>query len=822
MLDWFTQQGWQPFDFQNEVWQRYLAGESGLIHSPTGTGKTYAAWLGALAEWLASDESAQFRPTRRQPSPGLQVLWITPLRALAVDTAASLLKPVEALGIPWTIETRTGDTSSSTRQRQRRRLPAALVTTPESLSLILTWDNATELLAGLKLVVVDEWHELLSSKRGVQTELGLARLRRLNPGIRLWGLSATMGNLPVALRTLLGTADYSTGEVSDGHLIEGSLSKQLAVDSIIPPVIERFPWAGHLGMKLLPQVVDTIDASATTLVFCNTRNQVERWYQAILEKRPDWAGWIAMHHSSIAPETRGWVEEALRQRRLKCVVCTSSLDLGVDFPEVDAVLQISSPKGVARLMQRAGRSGHRPGEPSRVICVPAHAFELVEISAARLGVERGELEARPPIDNALDVLVQHLVTVGLGGGFVPDELYREVRTAYSYRDLSPQAWQWAVDFVTRGGDALSNYDQYHRVEQDSSDGRYEVTDKRIAQMHRMSIGTIVGDTSLQVQYLRGPKIGQLEESFVSRLNPGDRFTLGGKVLEFVRLQDLKVWVRRASGTKGVVPRWAGGRLPLSETLTRFIRQRLDEAAQNRFDDAEMQALQPIFELQARISHVPRQDELLIERVKTREGHHLFFYPFGGRLVHEGMAALLAYRLSRLQPITFTLASNDYGFELLSPEPAPLDEALAHNLFDTDTLIDDIIHAMNASEMARRQFRDIARVSGLVMPRYPGGQKTIKQLQMSSSLLYDVLSDYDSDNLLLEQARREVLSQQLEAQRLHDTLVRIDAGTVLVQDVKRPTPFSFPLLVDRMRHTVSSETLEERIAKMVARLEKWAG
>ena len=813
---WFAQQDWQVFPFQRKVWKQYLKGESGLIHSPTGTGKTYAAWMGVLADWLAN-ESDSWKTTKRNPHPPLQVLWITPLRALAYDTANNLKKPIDDLGLPWSIETRTGDTKSSIRQRQRRRLPTTLITTPESLSLILTWTNSKELLSTLKLVVVDEWHELLASKRGTQTELALARLRRWNPNIRTWGLSATIGNLDIALKSLLGHVDYHSGEVTQGQLIEANIKKSIQIKSIIPETMERFPWAGHLGLKLLPQVLDVIKQNKTTLIFCNTRNQVERWYQAILEAEPDLAGEIALHHGSIARESRNWVEQALRDKQLKCVVCTSSLDLGVDFPEVDAVLQVGSPKGVARLIQRAGRSGHQPGLESTVICVPAHALELLEISAVREAMQSDEIESRPPLDKPLDVLLQHLITIGLGSGFISEDLYREVRTTYSYGNLSEFEWQWAIDFLSSGGEALKAYDDYHRLHFDGT--QYKVINKNVTRLHRMSIGTIIGDTSLQVQYMQGRKVGQIEESFISRLKPGDKFTLGGKVLEFVRLRDLKVLVKRAKGPKGIVPRWYGGKMPLSQTLTKYMRHQLDQVSQGRYDDEELHALMPIFNTQRKLSHIPAEDEFLIERLKSRDGHHIFVYPFAGRLVHEGLAALLAYRLSQYQPITFTISSNDYGFELLSPDVAPLDEALNNKLLSEDNLGDDIIASLNASEMARRQFREIARVSGLVFSRYPGGQKTMRQLQTSASLIFDVLSNYDADNLLLQQAQREVLLGQLEEKRLAQVLQRLSENQVVIKDVERATPFAFPLLVDRLRQTVSSEKLDERIARMVRQLEK---
>lgn len=819
IADWFAQHGWTPFPFQTEVWQAYANGESGLIHSPTGTGKTYAAWLGPVMNWLAA-HPPPYTSTKRAAAPPLQVLWITPLRALAADTATALLAPLHELRLPWTVETRTSDTAASARNRQRDRLPTALITTPESLSLLLARPNAAELFQSLQAIIVDEWHELMATKRGVQTELALARLRRWRPGLRIWGLSATIGNLETALRTLLGNADYVTGEIPCGNLVRGEMSKRIEFTSLIPTQVERFPWAGHLGLSLLPRVVELVEANRTTLIFTNTRSQTERWYQELLEAKPEWAGEMALHHSSLDAATRSWVENELRNGRLRCVVCTSSLDLGVDFPAVDAVLQVGSPKGVARLMQRAGRSGHQPGVASRVICVPTHVLELLEVSAARTAMDSGQIEARSPLEKPLDVLVQHLVTIGLGGGFSGEELYREVRTAYAYRGLTPVEWQWAVEFVTSGGNALKSYAQYNRVVE--QDGHYSVTDKQIAQIHRMSIGTIVSDALLQVQYLRGNKIGQIEESFVSRLKPGDRFTLAGHVLEFVRLHEMKVWVRKATGAKGVIPRWYGGTLPLSDELTDALRQRLAEAREGIYHDREMAALQPLFAVQARWSAIPAADELLIETTKTREGYHLFFYPFEGRLVHEGLAALVAYRLSRQQPITFTLAANEYGFELLAPEPPPLDSAHAQALFSTEHLLEDIMHSLNAAEMAKRQFREIARVAGLVIQRFPGGQKTTRQLQASSSLVYEVLQDYDSGNLLLAQAETEVLQRQLEASRLQKTLERIAQSRLTITKPPRPTPFAFPLLVDRLRQTVSSETLEDRIRKLQLRYEQWAG
>jgi ATP-dependent Lhr-like helicase len=815
---WFAAQGWTPFRFQRQVWTDYLAGESGLIHAATGTGKTYAAWLGPVLEWLRDDPPPTARVARRSSAAPLRVLWITPLRALAADTEVALRAPVDFLGLPWTVESRTGDTAAKVRARQRTRLPTALVTTPESLSLLLARDDAPGLFDHLELVVVDEWHELMSTKRGVQTELALARLRRFRPGLRTWGLSATLGNLGIACETLLGVDQE--GRSRPGRMVRGLIPKEIVIDALIPATIERFPWAGHLSVRLLGEVVRAIEEARSALVFTNTRSQAEIWFQAILAVRPEWAGALALHHGSLDRRARDAVEHGLRQGALRCVVCTSSLDLGVDFTPVDRVLQIGSPKGVARLLQRAGRSGHQPGATSRITCVPTHAFELVEVAAARDAAAAGALESRPPLERPLDLLSQHAVTVALGGGFRRDELLSEVRTTRAYRDLTAAELDWVLDFVTRGGAALRAYPEYRKVAV-SEDGRYVVNDRRAAQRHRMTVGTIVSDASIQVRYLRGGSVGTVEESFVARLRPGDRFVFGGKPLQFVRLRDLTAWVRRAKSTDGAVPRWAGTRMPLSSELSAAVRAKLDEARRGVFEGPEMRAVRSLLVLQAAWSAIPAPDELLIERVETREGSHLFLYPFEGRLVHEGLGALFAYRLSQLAPISFSVACNDYGIELLSPEPARLEEALAAGLLDPRHLLHDIPASLNAAEMARRQFREVARVAGLVFAGFPGQSKSARQLQASSGLIYDVFARYDPANLLLHQAQREVLERQLEQSRLARTLSRLGAGRVTVLDIERPTPLAFPILVDRTREKISSEQLADRVRRMTRPLERAA-
>jgi len=813
LAGWFATRGWTPFDFQLEVWRAYLAGENGMIHSATGTGKTLAAWMGPLGEWLLENPGTDGKKGHRNDAPGLRVLWITPLRALAADTELSLRLPLEELGVPWTVETRTGDTSQSLRKKQSERLPTTLITTPESFTLMLTRDDAEELFGELRCIVVDEWHELLSTKRGVQTELALARVRRLRPGVKTWGVSATLGNLEDASQTLQGVG-------AQARIVEGHIAKEIVIDSILPTNITRFPWSGHFGTSMIPPVIRSIEDGGTCLIFTNTRSQAEIWHQSILDNRPDWVDQIGLHHGSLDREVRDRVEADLKEGRLRAVVTTSSLDLGVDFSPVDRVLQLGTPKGVARLLQRAGRSGHRPGAASRVTCVPMHAFELVDIAAARTAAMNGRIENREHLSKPLDVLAQHVVSIAAGSGFRYEAMRDEVRTTVAYRDLTDEEWDWVLDFVVRGGDALRAYPEYRRVVVE--DGVYRVTDKDIAKRHRMSIGTIMSDMAMTVQYVTGGRLGTVEESFLARLKPGDRFLFAGKALQFVRISDSTAWVKRAPNLKGAIPRWAGGRLPLSTELAHAIRQELECAKYGELRSSEMELMAPILAVQANWSAIPAEDEFLIEQLETNEGHHLFFYPFEGRLVHEGLAALFAYRISRIQPITFSMACNDYGFELLAPEEAPLAQAIQQGLISPENLIHDIPASLNAAEMAKRQFREIARIAGLVFQGYPGMHKTLKQVQATSGLFYDVFARYDPKNMLLQQADREVLEKQLEKSRLASALARLEGSTILITNPESPTPMAFPILVDRLRDTVTSENITQRIQKLSLKLEKEAG
>jgi ATP-dependent Lhr-like helicase len=814
---WFAARDWKPFDFQKQVWAAVEHGQSGLLHASTGAGKTYAIWFGALNRFACCSPTVETSRKRKVVSPPLTVLWITPMRALAADTARALQGPLPDLQIPWSVGLRTGDTSSSERARQSRRLPTTLITTPESLTLMLARADAATALATLRMVVVDEWHELLGNKRGVQLQLALARLRRWNPQLIVWGVSATLGNQAHAEQVLIPQG----GGVS----VEGRTPKKLQVDTLLPPEIERFPWAGHIGLKMLPQVAAQLEASASSLVFTNTRAQSEIWYQALLEARPDWAGLIALHHSSLSRETRDWVERALKEGQLKAVVCTSSLDLGVDFLPVERVLQIGSAKGVARLMQRAGRSGHAPGRISRVTLVPTHSLELIEAAAAQDAVAQRRVEPRKSPHKPLDVLVQHLVSMALGGGFVPDELFDEVRTAWAYRDLTLADWSWALAFVHHGGLSLTAYPDYRRVEPDEQ-GIWRVPDARLARRHRMSIGTIVSDASIQLKFWSkgggGKQLGSVEEGFIARLKPGDGFLFAGRLLELVRVENMTAYVKRSTVKKAAVPRWNGGRMPLSNELAQAVVERFSAAAHGEFSGPEMQALRPLLEVQQRWSGLPTSQSLLAESLKSREGWHLFLYPFAGRQVHLGLASLMAWRVSQQQALTFSIAVNDYGLELLSATPVDWAQALNPDLFSPEHLLADALASLNAGELALRRFREIARIAGLVFAGYPSAPKSTRQVQASSGLFFEVFRQYDAENLLLAQAGEEVLREELDIHRLEQTLAHIRRLRLDLHLVKRPTPLGFPLLVERMRESMSSEKLADRIRRMVSDLEKTAG
>ncbi len=801
---WLASRGWRPFAFQRDAWQAIAQGRSGLLHATTGAGKTYAVWLGMLEALLRA------HPQGDRPQP-LRVLWLTPMRALAADTAKALAQPLQDLAPAWTLGLRTGDTPPAERARQDRRFPTVLVTTPESLSLMLSREHAREELGGVQYVVADEWHELVGSKRGVQAQLALARLRQFNPQLVAWGLSATLGNLEEAAQVLCGPG-------SAPALVRGKVDKRLVIDTLIPPDPGRYSWAGHLGARMRQPVVDEIARTAgSTLVFTNVRSQAEIWYQLLLEARPDWAGEIALHHGSMDKARRAWVEEGLKLGRLRAVVATSSLDLGVDFLPVERVLQIGSARGVARMLQRAGRSGHAPGRPSRITLVPTHTLELVEAAAAREAAQAGRVESRQAPDKPLDVLVQHLVTVALGGGFRDEALFAEVRQAWSYRHLTRGEFEWALAFCERGGDSLTAYPDYHRIARDEA-GTWRVPDRAIARRHRLAIGTIVSDAAMQVKYLSGGSLGTIEEGFIARLRAGDCFFFAGRLLEFVRVKDMAAYVRKATRAKGAVPTWQGSKMSLSAELGDAVLSLVQRGADARPASPELRAAGPMLRTQARVSRLPTPGTLLVESFTSREGQHLYLHPFAGRHVHLGLASLLAWRLGRRRPHTFSLSVNDYGLELVSAEPFDTAGVRDQSLFAEGDLLDDVLASLNSSELAQRRFREIARIAGLVFTGYPGQPKSTKQLQASSGLFFEVFRKWDPGNLLLSQAQREVLSQELEITRLAATLARLRALRVEFVELAQPSPLSLPLMVERFREQLSTEQLSARLERLLRDLD----
>ncbi len=815
---WLSDKHFKPFVFQLEAWQEISNGESGLINAPTGCGKTFSVFLGSIIQFI-NEHPDDF--TKKKYN-GLQLIWITPLRALAKDIGRAMEEVITELGMQWKVGIRNGDTDTAERQRQKKQMPEVLIITPESLHLLIAQKNYPGIFQTLRILAVDEWHELMGSKRGVQVELAISRIVNCKKSIDLeavaksnsisiWGISATIGNLSEAKDVLLAALQ------KEGVIIRAKLDKKIQVESILPDEIENYPWAGHLGIKLAAKLIPIIEKSKTTLIFINTRGMSETWYQTLLTVAPQLAGAIALHHGSIEQELRLWVEEALHTEKLKVVVCTSSLDLGVDFRPVDAVIQVGSPKGVARFLQRAGRSGHRPGEVSKIYFLPTHSLELLEVAALKQAIREEAIESREPMLLCFDVLLQFLCTLAIGEGFEPNALYKEIKSTYCFADLTEEEWQELLLHITVGGKALQVYDEYKKVEVE--EGIYRIKNRRMAMRHRIHIGTIVSDAMLKVKLMNGGFIGVIEEWFISRLEPGDVFTLAGRNLELVMIKDMSVMVRKSSAKKSIVPSWMGGRMSLTANLGRILRETFNKALINE-DEIELQSLHGLFKLQQELSHIPRNDELLIEQIEDKNGFHLVVYPFEGRQVHEAMSAILAYRIGQLTPITFSISMNDYGFELLSDQPIPVDDSNARELFTTDSLLADIQKSTNSTEMAKRKFRDIAVIGGLIFQGMPGEHKKARHLQSSASLLFKVFDEFDPNNILLKQAYNEVLMQQMDEVRLRIALQRIHAGKIIVSFPQKLTPLSFPIIVDGLnRNHFSSEKLEDRVKKMQIQLEK---
>lgn len=803
---WFETQGWKPFPFQTQTWTAFLQGKNGLLNAPTGSGKTYALWMPVVLDYIKKNPDY-----KTKHKPGLKAIWITPLRALSVEIKQAAERVANDLETGLTVGIRTGDTTASERSRQKNKMPDLLVTTPESMQLLLASKDYAKIFKQCSAIIIDEWHELLGTKRGVQTELSLSRLKTIAPKMRIWGISATIGNLQQAMEVLLGPESQA---LENSVMVRAHINKKINVISVIPEKMDAYPWRGHMGLHLVDEVAEIIKKSRTTLIFTNVRSACEIWFQALLNKYPEFAGDMAMHHGSINRETRQWVEQAIRDEQLKAVVCTSSLDLGVDFAPVETVIQIGGPKGVARFLQRAGRSGHRPGQESNIYFLATHAIELVEASALRKAVKDTVVEDRVPYLNSWDVLTQYLVSLAVSDGFYPDDIYKEVKSTFCYQAITEEEWRFCLNFITLGAQSLQAYDEFKRVEIED-DGKFKVNSRVVAMRHRMQMGTIVSDAVLRVKFVGGGYLGTVEEWFISKLEPGDTFIFSGRKLELYRVKNMEVLVRLAKpGAKAKHASWMGGRLTLSAQMSELLREEL-YAANTPKMSRELKALAPIFNRQRKESIVPDENQFLIETFKTREGYHAIFYPFEGRYVHEALASLMAFRISLLSPITFSLAYNDYGFELLSDKQIDMQQVLDNDLFTPMHLHSDLQRSLNATEMARRKFRDIAVIAGLVFTGYPGKVVKTKHLQSSSQLIFEVFREYEPDNLLFRQAYRETFEHQLEEGRLTLALERIQQQEIIWKQCEKPTPFSFPIITDRLRERLSSETLAERIKRMTA-------
>lgn len=792
-IKWFEQQGWKPWPFQLNAWEAYQQGKSGLITVPTGSGKSYAAFFGPLFELY------------KDPKEGIQILYITPLRALARDLEAALRRPLLELNLPFKLESRTGDTSPNQRLKQKKNPPEILLTTPESLALLLTVDIAKQNFAHLRCIIVDEWHELVGSKRGVMLELLLRKLQSWTPNLAIWGISATLGNPNEAAQVLLGrNTPYC--------LIDAALDREVIIDTILPEKIDDLPWAGMLGLKMLPYVIKELDPGMPTLIFTNTRSQAERWHAALVNARPEWALITAIHHSSIEKDEREQIEEGVKSGRLKFIVCTSSLDLGIDFSPVEKVIQIGSPKSIARLIQRAGRSSHQPMRSCHIAIVPTHILELVEIKAIRVALMDHVVEQRIPLKHSYDVLLQHLMSSALGGGFSADIMFNEVKKTYAFEDLSREQFDSCLNFLCYGGSALEAYPEYHKLS--LVEGMYRLLDKRLAQRHRMHIGTIPSNPLVKVQFLGGKSIGDIEESFIAKLHEKECFFFAGRYLELVQFRDMTAYVRQSKAKEVKTPVWLGGHLPLSGPVSSYIRKVLTDNNPSQ-KVPENHLLQEAFKIQKKLSYLPDKEELLIEIFHTREGWHHYVYLFEGRLVHEGLAAILLQRIAKLFPGTYASAVNDYGLEISCRTPIPLTIELVRLWLDPENLFAECTHTNNFEELALRRFRDIARIAGLIFPGYLGKVKSIRQVQASSGLLFKVLKSYDPHHLLLMQAYEEVLEQQIQFPRLQAALERAKKQKIVIKKPAKLTPLALPLYLEKISGRLSTEALITRIQNIKA-------
>lgn len=790
---WFDQQGWTPHAFQVDAWEHIRAGRSGLLNVPTGSGKTLAALGGVLT------------PSRTTGS--VHTVYITPIRALARDIGDALRQPCDALGLGWRVEERTGDTSSSRKSKQRDTPPEILVTTPESLAILMTYPNATTLFSSLETVILDEWHSLCANKRGVLLQLNLARLRSWRPTLATWALSATVANTTEA-------AIAACGVDSQPVIIDARIEREIELDLSFDGPFGYFPWSKANAITAIDRIAEHIERQRCTMVFTNSRAMAEQWYDTLSARAPQLD--IGLHHGSIEKAQREDIERRLKRGQLDAVICTSSLDLGLDFDAVTSVVQVGGPKEISRAIQRAGRANHTLGKKSQLTCVPTRALETLEFAALARALESKHIEATPSPTRCHDVLYQHMSSCALARAYPPDELFAQIRTTSAYRDYPRDDFDWLLDTLCTGGKTLRAYPDYHKLELDQS-GACVLRDPSTAAKHRMQIGTIVSNTSVLVKLTtpgrRKPtSLGTLSEDYASKLKPGDAFIFAGKQLEVIELLELTLKVKLASKKAKLAPVWTGDRSSLSEPLCENIRHTLARHLDQR--DAHTLPLRRLLEVQRSLSTLPGPDELLVELYHDKTGDFLLVYPFEGHIIHEALGALVAKRLGDKGSATFSVFASEYGFGLSCTSDFDFAAALdLRELFSPHHLLEDAIEAINIAQMARHRFREIASITGLVTRGYPGQRKSSRQVQTSAALLFDVFTKYDPDNLFIEQARREVIERHMGTGRLARTCARLYDSTLTLREIERPTPFSLALIFGRQRAVVSTETLFDRIERM---------
>ncbi len=790
----FNKNSWEPLEFQKTAWKSYDKGHHLLINVPTGSGKTYAAYMAPLVEIL----------TEAKQSGGYRLLYLSPLRSLVRDIQRALQNVSNTLRIPVQIDVHTGDSKINT--KSKKSLGQVLVTTPESFALLMANQEKDFFFKNLKTLIVDEAHEIFSSKRGSLLELDLAHLRTFAK-FRNIVVSATVANGADLARRVDPAAKFAN--ISALH------KRKVHIDILPNHTANRLAFFGFMGTYFIEQILSRLNLNASQILFANTRAQAEAWFRRLREASSTLDISIELHHGSLDREERHRVETALKNGTVDLLVATSSLELGVDFPEIEHIFQIGSPKSVARTIQRAGRGFHKPELESHLTIVPTSIFDFVECQALNTLLKIGRVENISSPEFPVDVLLQYLQTRALRDGFDADQIFKEIQSTVAFRDITPSQFESYIHFLLRGSPALVAYPHFlklHKV-----DGKIQFIERSQQRRHLLNMGTIVDNVGIRVKYLTGGYVGSLDEAFVSRLKKGDLFSFAGRVLQYVSLRDLVLNVRLAKGDPKHVAAWQGSHLSLSSFLSHEMLEVLHQVAlEEQILDP---SIAPVFELQRSVSAIPLRTQLLVEQLKTREGFHMFIYTFEGRAANEGIGHLLAYRLAKMEANTFTVSCNDFGIELIAknsfPTPHHLTAAFASGL---ENLQRDIALTFNYPEIAKRKFREVARISGLVQPRQFSGAKTDRQVQVSTSLLFDVLKSYDPKNILIQQSEIEVLNKNLDLQRLHAAFVRFEQQELLLRSITRLSPFAFPLYVERVRSTVSTETLETRISRILKQSE----